>query len=318
MTDFEIACIMLCVGAVLAVVGVVSIIRSRGLWQQFAGQIRDTAVPGALRTRMTVRERFTLAAELSAALLGFIFLISDMAVIAQETGKTGALIELPEPYAGWTAYIIPVTMVLAVLTLSARFRHPASGASRRYGTEAADEAAPAADSGDTPDGEPDAKTHHLVSLSHPGPSRAAVVILAAGGLLDLLFSQEAGSGMVLLLAAGGWFLAARDSLTAETLSWDEREIRHMKSVMGIRYTTVMQWGSVQEASRYERFLTGRHGSYSTLTAGLRPSAAGLRIVYRTADGKRGSIELSDEVFPDMTDLYRALQRHGVCVPCDNS
>ena len=296
MSDLRLGIIFAAVGAVLSVIAAVTIPLSRGIWKRFLGQYRSTDTPGLIKDKPTVRERFIFALEMMAAVLGVTFLLSGLSGIGKETGRTGALIPLPEPFSGWTVFILPATILLTVALIGLSFIRPSRVPKDR---RMADDAA-----------EPDAQTQYLVSLSKPGLPRAAVIVLVVGGLLDLLFAEQAAGSLMLFFAAGIWCLAARDSLTADSFSWDAHELRHVTSFMGIRFTTVIGWDNVAEVSRYLR-PGSRRVTASPVMTGSQPYVSGLRIVYRSVDGRKGSVELDDSVFPEMTELYRAMRIHGV-------
>ena len=296
MSDLQIGIIVAAVGTVLSVIAAVTIPLSRGIWERFFKQFRSTAVPGMVKDKPTVKERFIFALEGMAAVIGVTFLLCGLSVIGKETGHTGALIPLPEPFSGWTACIFPVTIVLTILLIGISFMRPQRAPK---GSKAPQDAT-----------EPDGQTRYLVSLSRPGLPRAAVIVPIVGGLLNLLFAEQAAGSLMLFFVAGIWCLAARDSLTADSFSWDAHELRHVTSFMGIRQTTVIGWDNVVEVSRYAR-PGKRRVTTSPVMTGSQPYVSGLRIVYRSVDGKKGAVELDDSIFPDMTELYRALRTHGV-------
>lgn len=303
MSDLQIAILVASVGAVLSVIAAVTIPLSRGIWKRFIEQYRSTAFPGMVKDKPTVKERFIFALEGMAAVVGVTFLLCGLSVIGKETGHTGALIPLPEPFSGWTVFILPATILLTVLLIGLGFIRPSRVPK---GTQTPDDAA-----------DPGTGAQYLVSLSRPGLPRAAVIVPVIGGLLNLLFAEQAAGSLMLFFVAGIWCLAARDSLTADSFSWDAHGLRHVTSFMGIRQTTVIGWDNVVEVSRYTR-PGKRRVTASPVMTGSQPYVSGLRIVYRSVDGKRGAVELDDSIFPDMTELYRALRTHGVYgTPDDN-
>ena len=71
MSDLQIGIIFAAVGTVLSVIAAVTIPLSRGIWERFFRQFRSTAVPGMVKDKPTVKERFIFALEMLSAAFGF-------------------------------------------------------------------------------------------------------------------------------------------------------------------------------------------------------------------------------------------------------